>query len=83
VRSPTKAWTTKIADDGEQEASPIVWHGIMYLATPHDSVLALDAKTGKLKWQFPYNPSYVLLFAVNRGVGIEDGGSSSQHRTAG
>ena len=26
----------------------------------------------KLKWQFPYNPP-VILFAVNRGVGIEDG----------
>jgi alcohol dehydrogenase (cytochrome c) len=73
VKTLAKAWTTAIADDGQQEASPIVWHGTMYLSTPHESVLALDAKTGKLKWQFPYNPSYVLLFAVNRGVGIADG----------
>lgn len=68
-----KAWVTEIADDGEQEAAPIVWHGTMYLATPHDSVLALDATTGELKWQYPYSPQYVLAFAVNRGVGIADG----------
>jgi len=67
------AWRTGIADDGEQEASPIVWNGRMYISTPHDGVLALDATTGKLLWQAAYNPAYVLLFAVNRGVGLADG----------
>jgi alcohol dehydrogenase (cytochrome c) len=67
------AWRTNIADDGEQEASPIVWNGTMYVSTPHDGVLALDASNGKLRWQTPYNPNYVLLFAVNRGVGLADG----------
>jgi alcohol dehydrogenase (cytochrome c) len=73
VRTLTKAWSTQVADDGEQESAPIEWHGTMYLATPHDNVLALDAATGKLKWQFPYNPAYVLLYSVNRGVGLADG----------
>jgi alcohol dehydrogenase (cytochrome c) len=67
------AWRTDIADDGEQEAAPIVWNGVMYLSTPHDGVLALDAGTGKLLWQTPYNPAYVLLFAANRGVGLAGG----------
>ena len=66
------AWQTQISDDGQQEAAPIVSNGTMYIATPHDNVLALDARTGKLKWQFPYNPP-VISFAVNRGVGIEGG----------
>jgi alcohol dehydrogenase (cytochrome c) len=66
------AWKTDIADDGEQEASPIVWNGTMYLSTPHDGVLALDASDGKLLWQTPYNPKYVLLYAVNRGVGVAE-----------
>ncbi len=66
------AWKTQISDDGQQEASPIVTGETMYISTPHDNVLALDARTGKLKWQFPYNPP-VVLFAVSRGVGIEDG----------
>ncbi len=73
VGTLAKAWTTQVADDGEQEAAPIVWHGIMYVSTSHDSVLALDATTGALKWQFAYTPGYVLAYAVNRGVGIADG----------
>lgn len=67
-----QVWRTQISDDGEQEAAPIVYNGTMYISTPHDNVLALDARTGKLKWQFPYNPT-IILFAANRGVGIGDG----------
>jgi alcohol dehydrogenase (cytochrome c) len=67
------AWSTQIADDGEQEAAPIVWHGTMYLSTPHNHVIALDAATGALKWDAPYTPATILDFAVNRGVGIADG----------
>ena len=67
------AWRTDIADDGEQEAAPIVWKGVMYISTPHDGVLALNASNGKLLWQAAYNPAYVMLFAANRGVGLADG----------
>lgn len=45
-------WTYKIDDDGEQEAAPIVRHGTMFISTPHDHVIALDAKTGQKKWEF-------------------------------
>ncbi len=68
-----KAWVTQLADDGEQESSPIVSGGTMYIATPHDNVLALDARTGAVKWAFPYKPAYVLAYAVNRGVGLDRG----------
>jgi alcohol dehydrogenase (cytochrome c) len=67
------AWETSLADDGEQEAAPLIWNGTMYVSTPHDGVLALDASNGKLRWQTPCNPKYVLLYAVNRGVGLADG----------
>jgi alcohol dehydrogenase (cytochrome c) len=73
VRTLRQAWRTDLADDGEQEAAPIVSRGAMYISTPHDGVLALNASTGKLLWQAPYNPEYVLAFAVNRGVGLADG----------
>ncbi|HEV2879049.1 MAG TPA: PQQ-binding-like beta-propeller repeat protein [Candidatus Eremiobacteraceae bacterium] len=73
VGSLRKAWVSKILDDGQQESSPIVWHGAMYIVTPHNNVLAFNASNGKLFWQFPYNPAYVLLYAVNRGAGIADG----------
>ena len=67
------AWKTAIADDGQQEASPLIWNGTMYVSTPHEGVLALNASDGKLRWQAPYNPQYVMLYAVNRGVGLSNG----------
>jgi alcohol dehydrogenase (cytochrome c) len=67
------AWTYKIDDDGEQEAAPIVWHGTMFVSTPHDHVIALDAKTGQKKWEFSYTPAHVISFATNRGVALVDG----------
>jgi len=51
VNNPHMAWKTAIVDNGEQEAAPIIWNGVMYLSTPHDGVLALDAANGKLLWQ--------------------------------
>ncbi len=73
VTSLKKAWTTPLADDGEQESAPVVWHGTVYLVTPHNSVLALDGATGTVKWAYPYAPQYVLAYAVNRGAGIMGG----------
>jgi alcohol dehydrogenase (cytochrome c) len=67
------AWTTQIADTGEQEAAPIIVGGTMYVSTPHNSVLALDPSTGALKWDASYTPSAVLDFAVNRGVSVANG----------
>jgi alcohol dehydrogenase (cytochrome c) len=73
VTTLAPAWSTQIADDGEQEAAPIVWHGTMYLSTPHNHVIALDAATGALKWDAPYTPATILDFAANRGVSIVNG----------
>ena len=37
-------WSTVVADDGQQEASPLIWNGVMYIATPHDGVKVLEVK---------------------------------------
>jgi alcohol dehydrogenase (cytochrome c) len=66
------AWSAKLDDDGPMETSPIVWHGTMYVTSAHDHVYALDAATGKLKWEFTDSP-HVISFAANRGVGLMDG----------
>ncbi len=73
VHQLVPVWDTQILDDGQQEAAPIIWNGVMYVSTAHDGVLALDAATGKLVWQYPYDLKYVIDFAVNRGVGLADG----------
>lgn len=66
------AWKFTMSDDGPVETSPIVWHGTMYVTSAHDHVYALDAATGKQKWEFSYSP-HVIAFAANRGVGLMDG----------
>lgn len=68
-----KTWMTAVKDDGEEEASPLVWNGTVYVSTSHDNVLALDGQSGALRWDFPYSPKYELQYPVNRGVGLEDG----------
>jgi alcohol dehydrogenase (cytochrome c) len=66
-------WTFKIADDGEQEAAPIVWHGTMYISTPHDHIIALDAKTGAVKWELEHHVTHSVGVITNRGVALVDG----------
>ncbi len=68
-----KAWVTAVADDGEEEANPIVTGDTVYVTTAHDNVLALGATDGKLKWAFTYNPQYELQYPVNRGIGLDNG----------
>jgi len=67
------AWSTTLADEGQQEAAPLSWNGTLFVSTAHNGVVALDAASGRLKWQFPYDPAYIISFSVNRGVGIADG----------
>ena len=66
------AWRFPIDDNGPMEVSPIVYNGTMYVTSAHDHVYALDARTGKLKWEFKDNP-HVISFAANRGIGLLDG----------
>ncbi len=73
VSSLKKAWVTPLADDGEQESSPLIWNGTIYIATAHDNVLALDGSNGTVKWAYPYAPAYVLLYSVTRGLGLANG----------
>ncbi len=66
------AWKFMVDDSGPMEVSPIVYNGTMYVTSAHDHVYALDAATGKLKWEFKNNP-HVISFAANRGIGLLDG----------
>jgi len=69
VGNMSLAWTFKVSDDGPMEVAPLIWHGTMYVTSAHDHVYALDAATGKLKWEFTANP-HVIAFAGNRGVAL-------------
>ncbi len=67
-----KARSFTVPDNSPLETVPIEWHGTVYVTSAHDSVYALDAATGKLKWEFVDHP-HVIAFAANRGVGIYEG----------
>lgn len=83
------AWTYRTGDAGEHttiECTPIVVEGVMYITTARTKVVALDALTGRERWQFdPYaDTSRKWIKAsggVNRGVAWwSDGRADGQRR---
>ena len=71
-------WFFDIDTQRGQEATPIVVDGKMYISTAWSMVKALDAKTGKLLWE--YDPEvdrawgvHACCDVVNRGVAFWDG----------
>src|SRR6188472_2148440 len=58
---------------GAWQSSPIVVDGMMYVTQRPNDVLAVDAKTGRVFWQYRYTVSpdaRVCCGANNRGVAI-------------
>ena len=45
-------WSWAMDESGAQEATPLVYDGIMYLPNPQDVIQALDAATGDLLWEY-------------------------------
>ena len=45
-------WSWAMDESGAQEATPLVYDGIMYLPNPQDVIQALDAATGDLIWEY-------------------------------
>jgi alcohol dehydrogenase (cytochrome c) len=44
-------WSWGLPNTGRPEPNPLVYDGVMYIASPLGIVEALDAVTGELKWQ--------------------------------
>jgi glucose dehydrogenase len=53
-----------------QETTPLIIDGVLYLTTPFNRVIALDAETGKQLWSFDpkIDKSVRMNLLVNRGV---------------
>src|SRR4051812_6937535 len=76
------AWQIHLGSGGtraySQEATPVVYDGVMYISTGNDDVFALDAATGKTIWKYESNlPVKEITTACcgfsSRGVAIGDG----------
>src|SRR5204863_4130879 len=46
------AWSWAMEDTGAQEATPLVYNGVMYLPNPAGVIQALDGATGDLLWEY-------------------------------
>jgi alcohol dehydrogenase (cytochrome c) len=74
------AWAFQVGALRANEASPLVIDGTLYISSssgPH-SVYALDAKTGRMKWQYQPDVAedvapYVCCDLDSRGVSFADG----------
>jgi len=65
-------WTFSTGVAEGHQAPPIVNNGIMFVSTPQNQVLALDAKSGELLWRYKRDLPEDLfqLHPTNRGVGL-------------
>ncbi len=55
------------------EATPLFVDGVLYTVSPPNDVIALDPKTGRVFWTYPYTPdpeARVCCGRVNRGLAI-------------
>jgi alcohol dehydrogenase (cytochrome c) len=69
----TLAWKYETGIPQSFETSPVVMNGVMYLSTPLNHVVALDATTGKKKWEYVHQyegPTVHCCGPVNRGVAV-------------
>jgi quinoprotein glucose dehydrogenase len=57
---------------GSFEATPVLWHGTLYLTTPKDVVLAVDAASGEVRWTFDpgVKDQDVHYIGTSRGVAL-------------
>jgi alcohol dehydrogenase (cytochrome c) len=65
-------WSLATGQPSGHEATPLVNNGVMFVATPGNQVLAINAKTGTLLWRYrnPAPPDVILLHPTSRGVAL-------------
>jgi alcohol dehydrogenase (cytochrome c) len=74
VKRLQPAWIFSTAMENGHEAPPIVINGVMFVSTPGNQVLAINAKTGTLLWRYrrPLPTPVVLLHPTSRGLAVYD-----------
>src|SRR5260221_8942692 len=66
------AWSFSTGVTNGHEAPPIVNNGVMFVATPGNQVIALDAKSGALLWRYkrPLADDAIVVHPTSRGVAL-------------
>jgi len=65
-------WTLATGVTEGHQAPPMVNNGVMFVATPGNQLLAIEAKSGNLLWRYkrPIPEDILLLHPTSRGVGL-------------
>ena len=73
VKTLEMAWIFQARSLEKFTATPLVVDGIIYVTEAPNTVVALDAKTGRMFWQYQHTPApdaKLCCGALNRGVAI-------------
>lgn len=65
-------WGFSTGETGTHESAPIINQGIMFVTTPRNQVIALDAHTGNVLWRYrrPRPAGSAVPDDVNRGIAL-------------
>jgi alcohol dehydrogenase (cytochrome c) len=65
-------WVFGTGERSGHQAPPMVNNGVMFVATPGNQVIALDAKTGAQLWRYrrPLSDDVIQLHRTSRGLGL-------------
>ena len=69
-------WSRALTN-GSQQATPLVYNGVMYMPNPDDVIQAIDAATGDLLWEHRRSlpadvREFVKINSTNRNIAIYD-----------
>jgi alcohol dehydrogenase (cytochrome c) len=72
IQKLSLAWSMSTDLLGAHETTAIVNHGRMFITTPQNNIIALDAKTGTQVWRYrrKYPDGLFQLHPTNRGVAL-------------
>jgi glucose dehydrogenase len=72
------SWTYSTGDTNKYAFNPLVADGLMYVLARNNSIVALDAGTGKEVWVHPTGPQTKLI--TNRGINYWQSEDGSERR---
>ncbi|MGH7324677.1 MAG: PQQ-dependent dehydrogenase, methanol/ethanol family [Candidatus Rokuibacteriota bacterium] len=72
VKKLAPAWALSTGVDSGHQAPLLVNNGIMFVATPYNQVIAVEAKSGKLLWRYKREmpEGHSVLHNTSRGVAL-------------
>ncbi|MGC2659469.1 MAG: PQQ-binding-like beta-propeller repeat protein [Bryobacteraceae bacterium] len=71
-------WRYSTGDRNKYLFNPIVVQGVMYVLAKRNSIVALDAKTGKELWTYETDPNTTLI--TNRGINYWESAGGAERR---